>query len=270
MFVFWFIFTKCNFYDDELPTKIISTEKYREKIIQYIKTLSNCKDIDIKLPCFYVNCIKWETDNETQKQYNNIFEFAKQFTSSVHKFQYSPLNYEDSFDPRKVQGLINKIKKPGQKSIEIYAFGKNRTFSLDDNGKVIIPIKITLTQLYEYRLNWDPVENVENISIPAKVNYNFEQMTIFPIVPNQDLGTFIDHRKRSYWYNPTVKRKTSRYTQQLMIELGNGFAFSHSNSSIYILNSPNIDNIYTLDPKCPAYEKREGTEVPSFLEIKMI
>lgn len=35
------LFTKCNFDDDELPTKIVSAERYRENIKKYIKTLSN-------------------------------------------------------------------------------------------------------------------------------------------------------------------------------------------------------------------------------------
>lgn len=262
------IFTKCNFDDDELPSKIVSAERYRENIKKYIKTLSNCKDMDIDLPCFYVNCLKWETENKTKQQLENVFQFAKQFTPNIHQFQYAPLSIKDSQDPRKIQSLIYKIRKPEQKSIEIFAFGKNRVFTLDENGKVVIPIKITLTQLYEYRLNWDPVENVENIFLPVSANYDFEKMVIFPIVNNQNLVTFIDHRKRSYWYS-RVRRKTSRYTQKLVIELGDGFVFKDSNKSRYELNSPDIDNIYTMDPKCPAYEKRESTKVPSFLDITL-
>lgn len=225
--------------------------------------------MDIDLPCFYVNCLKWETENKTKQQLENVFQFAKQFTPNIHQFQYAPLSIKDSQDPRKIQSLIYKIRKPEQKSIEIFAFGKNRVFTLDENGKVVIPIKITLTKLYEYRLNWYPVENVENIFLPVSANYDFEKMVIFPIVNNQNLVTFIDHRKRSYWYNPSVRRKTSRYTQKLVIELGDGFVFKDSNKSRYELNSPDIDNIYTMDPKCPAYEKRESTKVPSFLDITL-
>lgn len=96
-------------------------------------------------------------------------------------------------------------------------------------------------------------------------------MTIIPNVHN--LGTYIHHRKRHYWYDPLrfkgIRRKTSRYTRELIIELGNGFVFKANNSSKYILNSPDIDKILSIDPKCPAYEKHVSIDVPTFLEIEM-
>lgn len=261
------IFTKCDHKSDEMPFLMIAAQRYRDNIIEFIKTLPNCEKIDIKLPCFFVNCIKWESDNETRKEYNKIYEFAKQFSPNVHNFQIPALTIKDSYDPKKVQDLVYKVKETGQKSIITTAFGKSRELSLDENGKIIIPIKMTLTQLYEYRLNWESVEP-ERSTIDVQANYDFERMMIFPIVPNQDLGTFIYHRK-SGGFAQNIRRKTSRYSQELIIELGSGFVFKSNNSSRYVLNSPNIDPILSIDPKCPAYEKRENVAVPLYLEINM-
>lgn len=266
------IFTKCNHDDsEEMEEKINSSKEYRIEVINFLRTLPNCQNINIELPCFFVNSKKWSSDIKTQNEFERICQFAKQFVPNVHNFQIAALNISESRDSRKVQNIIHKIRKPGQTSITTFAYDRYRDFMLDQNGKVIIPIRITLTQLYEYRLNWNPVEIVENIYIPVRAEYDFERMLVFPIVPDQVLETYIDHRKRSYWYKfGAVDRKTSRFTKELIIELDGGFVFKESNSPRYVLTSPKVNFIPSISPKCPAQERRDRTEVPSFLEITMI
>lgn len=195
--------------------------------------------------------------------------FSDSFCEEAYQNLQAPtLSIKDSQDPKKVQEYINKIRKPNQTKITIFSNGPSRNFTLDKNGKVVIPIKITLTQLYEYRLNWKAVEIVENKYLPTSVNYDFEKMLIYPIVKDQCLTTFIDHRKRHYWYTCwDIRRKTSRYSQELIIELGDNFVFKGTNSSRYVLRSPNVQPIYSIDPKCGDYEYSERVAVPEYLAI---
>lgn len=194
--------------------------------------------------------------------------FSGSFCEEAYKNLQAPsLSIKDLQDPKKVQEYINKIRKPNQTKITILSNGQSRNFTLDENGKVIIPIKITLTQLYEYRLNWKAVE-IENKYLPVSVNYDFEKMLIYPIVKDQCLTTFIDHRKTHYWYSSwDIRRKTSRYSQELILELGDNFVFKTTNSSRYVLRSPNVQPIYSIDPKCGEYKYSERVEVPQYLAI---
>lgn len=69
------IFTKCNHNDDEMPEKVISGQRYRESIINFIKTLPNCENIDIELPCFFVNSKNGKSIlilNKNMKEYSNL------------------------------------------------------------------------------------------------------------------------------------------------------------------------------------------------------
>lgn len=264
------IFTKCNYDDDDIDSQIQSAKAYRENVIKFIKTFPKCGSIEIDLPCFFVNCKKWETDEVTQLEYRKIFDFANQFAPNVHKFQVAALNVQDSYDPSKVQKLIDRIIEPGQKSVETFAFGKNRTFTLDENGKIVIPITITYYFLEEYRLNWNSVEIVENSSRPIEAKYDFERMIVYPVLQNQYLETYIFHRIRWYWYTFwDTRRKSTRCTRKLKFKLGGDFVFKENNSSEKVIESPNIDPILSINQNSSAYEKKERTPVPQFFEITM-
>lgn len=264
------IFTKCNYNDDEIDNKIESGKKYRNEVITFIKTLPKCQNIDIQLPCFFVNCKKWMTDKKTQAEYERILKFAEGFIPTPYNFSIPAIAIEESQDSRKVQEKIYKKRKPDENNITIFAYGKYRNFSLDENGKVIVPVTISLTQLYEFRYNWEGVEYEKTKIDSVSVKYDFERMLIYPIVEDQRLGTFIYHRKRKYWYEfGHVRRKTSRYSQELIIDLGGGFVFKDTNSSRYVLRSPNHCPIYELDPKAPKFKELKITPVPTSIEIFM-
>ena len=264
------IFTKCDYNSRDIEDNIEAAKKYREEVIKFIKTLPRCQNIDIELPCFFVNSKYWETDVKTQEEYDKIFKFAQGFSPVPHNFQIPALSRKDSYDPIMVHDYIDKVREPNQKEITMFAFGKNRHFNLDKNGKIIIPIKISLSQLYEYRLNWESVENVGIDYYPASASYNFEKMQVYPTVEGQTLVTFIDHRIRWYWYTFWDKRrKTSRYSQELIIELGGGFVFKGTNNSKYVLRSPNVQQIYSINPNWDDYEHRERVDVPKSLDITM-
>lgn len=67
------IFTKCfqgNF------NKEIGETKYRQTLINFIKTLPGCKNLNPQMLCFFVDSVKWETDKSTNFEYLRIFEFA--------------------------------------------------------------------------------------------------------------------------------------------------------------------------------------------------
>ena len=264
------IFTKYNKNDDEINKKINAARIYQENIINFIKSLPKCADIEIPLPYFFVNSIKWETDEMTQREIQKIFDFANKFAPNVHKFQYAALSVKSSFDPRKVQKHIDKLITPGQKSINTFAYGKNTEFTLDDKGKVVIPIKVTYSFLEEYRLNWNSVEIVENSTKQIEAKYDFERMIVYPVLENQYIETYIYHRIRQYWYTFwDIRRKTTRCTRKLKLELSGGFVFKENNNSVIVFESPDIDQILSIDPSCRDYEKRVRTPIPTFFEVTM-
>lgn len=70
------IFTRC------LPRHFdrqIAENEYREKVVKYIKSLPKCQNLNPQLPCYFVNSVKWKTDNETKDEYIRAFAFALKF-----------------------------------------------------------------------------------------------------------------------------------------------------------------------------------------------
>ena len=63
--------------------------------------------------------------------------------------QIIKLTKKDSNDAEKVQNFIKLIRLPHQKQITTYAFGRNRTFNLDEKGNIIIPIKYKYRKIYK-------------------------------------------------------------------------------------------------------------------------
>ena len=67
------IFTRC--YPGYFDRNIAETE-YRETVIQFIKSLPHCDQIDPQMPCFFVDSVAWENDESTKNEYEKMFEYA--------------------------------------------------------------------------------------------------------------------------------------------------------------------------------------------------
>ena len=171
------MFTKCYRTNDELFYSPEACEKYRKRIIELVKKFPECQDITIEMPCFFVDSIKWNTDEVTKMEFKKIYDFSNKFKPILNNFSTSILNYEDSFDPIKIQKCIDKIRKEGQNKISMFAFGQNRTFNLDEQGKVKINFKAKLTYIYEYKYDFSATtKSVKNL--PIDVSYDFENMKL--------------------------------------------------------------------------------------------
>lgn len=70
------IFTRC--YADAYNAEE-ATFEYRPEIIKFIKSLNNCENLEIDLPCFFVDSEEYETDENTQREYQKILDFAHNF-----------------------------------------------------------------------------------------------------------------------------------------------------------------------------------------------
>lgn len=66
------IFSKCypySFNREKLDTQ------YRVHVINYIKTLPGCENINLQMPTFFLDSVNWDDDN-TKFEYNRVLEFA--------------------------------------------------------------------------------------------------------------------------------------------------------------------------------------------------
>ena len=57
----------------------VALSEYRPEIIKFIKSLNNCENLEIDMPAFFVDTVKYETDDNTQREYQKILDFAHNF-----------------------------------------------------------------------------------------------------------------------------------------------------------------------------------------------
>lgn len=186
----------------------------------------------------------------------------------IRKLEEERQIYNDSFDLLKIGAKISQNRVPGQNQITVFAFGRNRTFNLDDNGNVIIRNRAILRKTYQFRMNWD-FEDEKISEYPAQIICDFVNGKIYPRVENQVLTTHLGHWKRStfYLFYKEMRRKTERVKWELTIELFDGFVFKETMSPIFILKSPQID---FCEPKAPAHNNDQSVKVPTELHITLI
>lgn len=67
------IFTRCypNYFNKE-----VAETRYRQKVVDFVKTLPGCSDISPQMPCFFVDSLNYRNDEATRFEYVRAFEFA--------------------------------------------------------------------------------------------------------------------------------------------------------------------------------------------------
>ena len=86
------IFTRCyqGYFDREN-----AETRYRPKIINFIKKLPGCQNIEPELPCFFVDSPNWEHDESTRREYDRVLEYSLKFQPFLsNQFKYAMAEYK--------------------------------------------------------------------------------------------------------------------------------------------------------------------------------
>lgn len=130
------IFTRCypNYFNKEVAEK-----EYCPKVVEFIKTLPGCKDINPQMPCFFVDSANWKNDTETQFEYMRAFEYAHRHKPvPTQKLQVVRPDYKSKED-EKLNKVLVKSELVGQgkeKKRVFYYQDQIRSKITDWNGKI--------------------------------------------------------------------------------------------------------------------------------------
>lgn len=115
------LFTRC--FSGHFEKDILRNE-YREKVINYIKTLEGCENLDLQMPCYFVNSVKWKTDQDTKDEYILAFSFAQKFKPvPTQNMKCAQIDFKEVSEEVINKKLIKvETQNKGNKTINIYHY----------------------------------------------------------------------------------------------------------------------------------------------------
>lgn len=101
------IFTRCYNIPGRKPLydeQMLKTQ-YRQKIIDLIHTFEGCENLQLQMPCFFVDSAEWMDDEKTKNEYTRIFSFAQKHDPvPTQKMKIASPDYKE-----KEEEIINNV-----------------------------------------------------------------------------------------------------------------------------------------------------------------
>ena len=217
------VFTKCyrGFFD-----KNIALTLYRTRVIEYIKQLPRCGNINPFIPCFFVDSVNWKQDLDTQSEIIRMVEFCfHNPPMTTQKLELVNPSYKT-----KEEEILNKIlvktENANSDNETIYYYEDQKRYKITDrNGKVFYTkpeIIKSWTEIKFTKIQEEKKIEVHEILKPIyKLKQNFFQCVLtLEIIPpsKKELDhyikekTFIEY-KRNIFIDPNGNVTFSEWTK---------------------------------------------------------
>ncbi|KAK8897942.1 hypothetical protein M9Y10_000183 [Tritrichomonas musculus] len=125
------IFTRC--YPGHFDRNSAET-RYRNLVIDFIKNLPGCQNINPQVPCFFVDSVNYENDQSTKDEFIRIFEYAHGKDSlQTHEVQPVRPEYQSREEIKMNHVLLNtSYSGSGASRTKTMTYADQRKYKLTD------------------------------------------------------------------------------------------------------------------------------------------
>lgn len=188
------IFTKCfagNF------NKEVAEKEYRQEVVNFVDKLPGCKDLNLQMPCFFVDSCRWQTDSATNDEYIRVFEFAhKNNPVPTQKLQFVRPEFKSEERIVKNKILIkSEIVGYGINAKKINYYQDQEIFKrIDwDNNESFTPPKVI--REYKEEIPTQVSENyLNNVLVDSKIEGYGENAKKVNKYENRKVQRYLDFR----------------------------------------------------------------------------
>lgn len=198
------VFTRC--FPGYFNRKMGETQ-YRQKVIDFIKSLPNCESLNPQMPCFFVDSVNWETDQDTIKEYTRMFEFAhKNNPVPTQNLQVVRPEYKSKEEEILEKQLVSSYKEgEGENAVKYFNYEDQKRYKITEwNGNIHYSGLETIRSWTEEQYSTVEVEHMTKDDKLSEEKFKFENYG-----SRRYLGLFGPKKSRPVhdFYLETVKHK---------------------------------------------------------------
>lgn len=134
------IFTRCyRIGNEKLFDENMAKTQYRQKVVDFIKTLQGCENLQPKMPCFFVNSPNYDSDDETKKEFQRIFEFAHgKHPVPTQNMKVTSPDYKEKKEELLNNVLVDtKYEGTGENKVKILYYENQRRYKITGRNKIV-------------------------------------------------------------------------------------------------------------------------------------
>ncbi|KAK8838096.1 hypothetical protein M9Y10_036048 [Tritrichomonas musculus] len=219
------IFTRCyqGYFDREN-----AETRYRPKIINFIKKLPGCQNIEPELPCFFVDSPNWEHDESTRREYDRVLEYSLKFQPFLsNQFKYAMAEYKQKEEELLENVLVRSeyVVTPNSSIKEKILFYENqiRYKIIDRNDEILYTEPVTINSWTEKKKSRIEVETKIEKNRFIKLKNKYDSLC------NQNFG---DNRHQNQTHDYFVEKTIyTQYKRNIYIDPDGNATFGDWNAN---------------------------------------
>ena len=279
------IFTRC--YADAYNAEE-ATFEYGPEITKFIKSLNNCENLEIDMPCFFVDSEEYETDENTQREYQKILDFAHNFepvlTNNFREINpdYMMVEYE-IIKKKKVGEDLNNIEGSDIRRIRKIYYEDQRVAKYTNwKEEISYGEAETIRSWQEEQIEEKQILQRQHIktdinkegNITTK-RFHYEDQERYQITHADNKISFSPPLTIRSWTEEQIEEEEILYDQQVQIErIGNGRncqkIIYYENQKRLKITSPSGDITYSTPITLMRYPKVINSIVKNDEKVEVI